>query len=101
MIKIPSNLIASVTSENWPGNLNVVSPTGHWGREALSRSLILSIVSRVWKSKSREIGRFVITISRKVVGKNEHATIPKGNMGYDQYTVPDFVAVEPTFAAFL
>ena len=26
--------------------------------------------------------------------KNLHATIPKGNMGYDQYTVPDTVAVE-------
>ena len=39
--------------------------------------------------------------SRKVVGKNVYATIPKGNMGYDQYTVPDPVAVEPTFAAFL
>ena len=25
--------------------------------------------------------------SRKVVGKNVHATIPKGNMGYGQYTV--------------
>ena len=23
-----------------------------------------------------------------------HATIPKGNMGYDQYAVPDTVAVE-------
>ena len=40
-------------------------------------------------------------ISRKVVGKNVHATIPTGNMGYDQYTVADFVAVEPTFVAFL
>ena len=40
-------------------------------------------------------------ILRKVVGKNVHATIPKGNMGYDQYTVPGFVAVEPTFVAFL
>ena len=40
-------------------------------------------------------------ISRKVVGKNaHHATIPKGNMGYDQYTVPDTVAVETTFVAF-
>ena len=28
-------------------------------------------------------------ISRKVVGKIVHSTIPKGNMGYDQYTVPD------------
>ena len=25
---------------------------------------------------------------RKVVRKNVPATIPKGNMGYDQYTVP-------------
>ena len=40
-------------------------------------------------------------ISRKVVGKNVHVTILKGNMGYDQYTVPDTVAVESTFVAFL
>ena len=40
-------------------------------------------------------------IARKVVGKNLHATIQKGNMGYGQYTVPDTVAVEPTFVAFL
>ena len=40
-------------------------------------------------------------ISSKVVGKNVHATILKGNMGYDQCTVPDFVAVEPTLVAFL
>ena len=40
-------------------------------------------------------------ISRKVVGKNVHARIPKGNMGYDQYTIPDTVAVEPAFVAFL
>ena len=39
-------------------------------------------------------------ISRKVVGENVHVTIPKGNMGYDQYTVPETVAVEPTFVAF-
>ena len=26
-------------------------------------------------------------VSRKVVGRNVDATIPKGNMGYDQYTV--------------
>ena len=39
-------------------------------------------------------------ISRKVVEKYVPAAIPKGNMGYDQYTVPDIVAVEPTFIAF-
>ena len=38
-------------------------------------------------------------ISRKVVGEGVHATTPKGNMGYDQYTVPDTVAVESTFVA--
>ena len=27
---------------------------------------------------------FVLQLSQKVVGKNVHATIPKGNMGYDQ-----------------
>ena len=40
-------------------------------------------------------------ISRKAVGKNVHATIPKGNMGYDQYAVPGTVAVESTFVPFL
>ena len=33
--------------------------------------------------------------SRKVVGKNVQATIPKGSMGYDQYIVPYTVLVEP------
>ena len=40
-------------------------------------------------------------ISRKVVGKHVHATIPKGNMGYEQYAVPDNVAVKHTFVALL
>ena len=40
-------------------------------------------------------------ISRKVVVKNVHATIQKGSMEYDQFTVPDTVAVEPTFVTFL
>ena len=59
------------------------------------------------KTKYKETGlsKWLIStntaISRKVVGKNVLATIPKGNMGYDQFTVPDTVAVEPTFVAFL
>ena len=32
--------------------------------------------------------------------KNVHATVPKGNMGYDQYTVPDTEAVEPSILLF-
>ena len=34
------------------------------------------------------------------VRKNALATIQKGNLGYDQYTVPDTVPVESTFVAF-
>ena len=37
----------------------------------------------------------------RLSGRKVHATIPKGNMGNDQYTVPDTVAVEPAFATFL
>ena len=39
--------------------------------------------------------------SRKVVGKNVHATVPKGNMGFDLYAVPDTVAVESSIVGFL
>ena len=44
---------------------------------------------------------FVYSISRKVVGKNVHATIPKGNIRYDQYAVRDTAAVESSIVAFL
>ena len=40
-------------------------------------------------------------VSRKLSEKKRmRTTILKGNLGYDQYTVPDTVAVEPTFVAF-
>ena len=58
---------------------------------------IIKVVYSLWSN----VSDLYTAISRKVVGKNVHATIPKGNMGYDQYSVPDFVAVEPTFVAFL
>ena len=41
-------------------------------------------------------------ISRKVVGKKCARDNREGNyMGYDQFTVPDTVAFEPTFVTFL
>ena len=40
-------------------------------------------------------------ISRKVVRKTVQMTIPKGNMGYDEYTVRETIVVEPTFDAFI
>ena len=42
-----------------------------------------------------------IQLFRERLSEKVLATIPKGDMGYDQYTVPDTVAVEPTFVAFL
>ena len=39
-------------------------------------------------------------ISRTVVGKNVHATTQTGSMGYDQYTIPHSVAIEPTVLVF-
>ena len=36
--------------------------------------------------------------SGRVVGKNVHATIPKGKMGYEQYTVPDDCSCRTDFS---
>ena len=47
------------------------------------------------------VNKVYTAISRKVVGENAQATISKGNMGYGQYTLPDSIAVEATFVAFL
>ena len=55
-----------------------------------------------WTCGNYVCGIYIHTaILRKVVGKNVHATIAKGNMGYDQYMVPDTVSDEPTFVDFL
>ena len=40
------------------------------------------------------------SLSRKVVRKSVHATIPKGNMGYDQYTVPEACSCRTYFCCF-
>ena len=61
--------------------------------------LELWAISRL--SKGPKIYWAYTAISRKFVEKNVPATIPKGSMGYEQYAVPDTVAVEPTFVAFL
>ena len=42
--------------------------------------------SAIWDQARRGTLTFT-AISRKVVGKNVLVTIPKGNIGYDQYTV--------------
>ena len=49
----------------------------------------------------KRINIYIYSYFEKGCRKFVHATVPKGNMGYVQYTVPDTVAVEPTFVAFL
>ena len=51
--------------------------------------------------RSGEGCKFLFTaISRKFVGKHVYATAPKGNMGYDQYTVPDDCSCRTYFCCF-
>ena len=45
--------------------------------------------------------RHIQLFRERLSEKNVHAAIRKGNMGYDQYIVPDTVAVELSFVAFL
>ena len=68
-------------------------------RTTATKRRILFSVPSANKISLASSGRYT-AISRKVVGKNVYAAIPKGNMAYDQSTVPDFAAVEPTFVAF-
>ena len=54
-----------------------------------------------WRTSLRVIGNRPYTvISRKVVGKNVHVTIPKGNLGYDQYVVPNDCSCRTYFCCF-
>ena len=61
---------------------------------------LVEIPGGVKKRESPDFRSPEVGIS-EIVGKIVHATIPKGNMGYNQYTVPGTVAFEPTFVAFL
>ena len=62
-------------------------------------SPLLLGVGKVQANKIEDDNHYT-AISRKVVGKNVHATIPKGNMGYDQYTVPNDCSCQTYFCCF-
>ena len=66
------------------------------------KSLVVSIIYAVNKQfLVHEMQNIKYTaISRKVVGKNVHATTPKGNMGYDQYIVPNDCSCRTYFCCF-
>ena len=42
-----------------------------------------------WRKQSPKKSVFIQLFREKLSEKNVHATIPNGNMGYDQYTVPN------------
>ena len=46
---------------------------------------------------ARKPDQFIYSYFEKGCRKKCACEIPKGNMGYGQYTVPDTVVVEPTF----
>ena len=53
------------------------------------------------KQKKCLINQYLYTaISRKFVKNKVHATIPKGNMGYDQYTVSNDCSCRTYFCYF-
>ena len=81
-------------AEMYPTILSGSAPVSYW-------PVFSSIPSNSPRSHCERQPSVVSFSSRKVVVKNVHATIAKGSMGYDQFTVPDTVAVEPTFVTFL
>ena len=60
---------------------------------ALKKHLNTEIVYLVLQSKEADQFPPSLTILKKVVGNNVRVTIPKSNMGYDQYAVADTVAL--------
>ena len=60
----------------------------------------MAILSNIKLDYSSANSIYYTAISRNFVGRNVQATISKGNMGYDQYTVPTTVAVEAYFCCF-
>ena len=78
----------SATTQSLIHIIQHLNETVHCG----NGSLIKIFHSAVWQ--------LYTAISRKVVGKDVHATIPKGNMEYDRYTVPDNCSCRSYFCCF-
>ena len=108
---LPFGIVARTFSDNLPRNICIYDlyKIPRFGGPVFSSVLSrktnfssLNSVSRIWEGRTWRFHCNLYTaISRKVVAKNVHATIPKGNMGYVQYTVPDIVSCRTYFVAFL
>ena len=95
------------------GCIRFLSTGREWGGEGRARATPMRLCANIsvaivvqqypltYSCQSRLPSHTFTAISREVVGKNVHATIPKGNMRYDQYTVPGTVTVKNSFVAFL
>ena len=96
--RILSSLMADLGPEEpkkvfWDTAPPLILGSGWPCHTPLSEGLDLPLVVWGWSA-------LYTAILRKVVGKYVRPTIQKGNMGYDQYTVPDTVAVETSFCCF-
>ena len=79
------------------------TPNADYDMRILSPALDHYVAFFLGNSFTLTVPQFIhmyTVISRKVVGKNVHAKIPKGNMGYDQYTVPDDRSCRTYFCCF-
>ena len=91
-------------------NLDVIASSSSIWASKSRNSLCLWLMkplrlhTMVWSTSRTSLrvirNRPYTVISRKVVGKNVHATIPKGNLGYDQYVVPNDCSCRTYFCCF-
>ena len=83
---------------------NVQAPPGlkKWRQKQYDLNKILYLLVQ-YKSPSEILrkSKAHTAVSRKVVGRNVHATILKGNMGYDKYTVRNDWSCQTYFCWFL
>ena len=60
----------------------------------------LLIVKKMWPATGLWHSGRIQLFRKRLSETNVHATIPKGNMGYDQYTVPDYCTCRTYFCCF-
>ena len=75
----------TLASNKWQGR--------RWSHTSLK--IFVNIISRV-----STIASYIQLFRERLSKKTVHATIPKGNMGYDQYTVPDDCSCRTYFCCF-
>ena len=86
------------------GNFQVQAPRGLIFGGAIKRSIFcVTSLGGVYLEGLIHGGasfRNFTVFRERLSEKNVHTTIPKGNVGYDQYAVPDTVAVESSVVTF-